>query len=362
MQFTPKQRKDTDWSNVQPSLNSDDQMCCSHPKRTEACDTLTFQTKSAWANHHNRHSRPYVCLEPACVNLLGFTYSGGLLRHQREVHKAFGGPKAMLMCPYPYCKRNTGKGFTRKENLNEHVRRCHGPSEELAADGAEGEKEEGTAGAQASTNGQLAIVQEPAAANGDMNTHSTTMTSRKRRRLSPPTSTQEPYFTTQDAAPQLYQEEILQSGDPPTLDPALSIDQHNPNMFTSVPTQDPLDLKVELKRLSEQNALLQRQRAYLTNIVQEKDKQIEELQQELALFTGTSNLALSQQPPYSDDSQLPLHQQQEQQQHEQPQQQSRRNVECGEDRLPHPRLLSQFGVGINWAQSAPKAVEMRTEG
>lgn len=73
----------------------------------------------------DRHERPYRCEEPECEKLRGFTYSGGLLRHQREVHKQHGGPKEMLMCPFPYCKRNSGAGFTRKENLNEHIKRVH---------------------------------------------------------------------------------------------------------------------------------------------------------------------------------------------------------------------------------------------
>jgi hypothetical protein len=29
------------------------------------------------------------------------------------------------MCPHSDCKRHAGKGFTRKENLNEHLRRVH---------------------------------------------------------------------------------------------------------------------------------------------------------------------------------------------------------------------------------------------
>jgi len=29
------------------------------------------------------------------------------------------------MCPHPDCKRYNGKGFTRRENLNEHIRRLH---------------------------------------------------------------------------------------------------------------------------------------------------------------------------------------------------------------------------------------------
>ncbi|KAK2839247.1 hypothetical protein FQN49_006332 [Arthroderma sp. PD_2] len=29
------------------------------------------------------------------------------------------------MCPYPDCNRSSGKGFTRQENLKEHIRRLH---------------------------------------------------------------------------------------------------------------------------------------------------------------------------------------------------------------------------------------------
>ena len=73
----------------------------------------------------DKHERPYVCDEPECDNIRGFTYSGGLLRHQREVHRQHGGPKASCMCPYPDCKRHVGVGFSRKENLAEHLRRVH---------------------------------------------------------------------------------------------------------------------------------------------------------------------------------------------------------------------------------------------
>jgi hypothetical protein len=81
---------------------------------------LTFCSK-----HMDKHERPYKCPAPGCEKLQGFTYSGGLLRHQREVHKMHGGTKEALYCPYANCKRNTGTGFTRKENRDEHVRRVH---------------------------------------------------------------------------------------------------------------------------------------------------------------------------------------------------------------------------------------------
>jgi hypothetical protein len=73
----------------------------------------------------DKHERPYKCEAVGCEKLQGFTYSGGLLRHQREVHKMHGGTKEALHCPFENCKRAGGSGFTRKENLQEHIRRVH---------------------------------------------------------------------------------------------------------------------------------------------------------------------------------------------------------------------------------------------
>lgn len=73
----------------------------------------------------DKHDRPYKCMEPGCDKIQGFTYSGGLLRHQREVHKKNSTVKKALMCPYADCNRSTGNGFTRQENLKEHLRRRH---------------------------------------------------------------------------------------------------------------------------------------------------------------------------------------------------------------------------------------------
>lgn len=73
----------------------------------------------------DRHERPYKCNEPGCEVSLGFTYSGGLLRHQREVHKMHLTSRELLYCPFQNCVRASGNGFTRKENLEEHKRRRH---------------------------------------------------------------------------------------------------------------------------------------------------------------------------------------------------------------------------------------------
>ena len=82
-------------------------------------------TKLDLRKHMDKHTRPYVCNLPGCEKIRGFTYSGGLSRHQREVHRQYGGPKASYMCPHKDCKRSTGSGFSRRENLQEHLRRVH---------------------------------------------------------------------------------------------------------------------------------------------------------------------------------------------------------------------------------------------
>jgi hypothetical protein len=88
----------------------------------------------------DKHDRPYKCSASGCEKLPGFTYSGGLLRHEREVHGKHGGPKNSFNCPHVNCKRHTGKGFSRLENLNEHLRRVH--TQNGATNGTEGETDD----------------------------------------------------------------------------------------------------------------------------------------------------------------------------------------------------------------------------
>ncbi|KAK6074906.1 C2H2 transcription factor [Seiridium cupressi] len=88
-------------------------------------DVKQFNRKCEWNKHMDKHERPYKCLAEGCEKLAGFTYSGGLLRHEREVHDKHGGPRNPLNCPHVNCKRHAGKGFSRLENLNEHLRRVH---------------------------------------------------------------------------------------------------------------------------------------------------------------------------------------------------------------------------------------------
>ncbi len=115
----------------------------------------------------DKHDRPYKCPAEGCEKLPGFTYSGGLLRHEREVHNKHGGPRKLLNCPHENCKRHTGKGFSRMENLNEHLRRVHtgvggladgqnemgAPTAEEALQGSPGQKRKRKSNASSVANG-----------------------------------------------------------------------------------------------------------------------------------------------------------------------------------------------------------------
>jgi len=105
----------------EPPRNHEGKMVCKHSE----CTGVTFDRKCEWSKHMDKHDRPYKCNVKGCEKLQGFTYSGGLLRHEREVHKMHGGTKKSLFCPFTDCKRSSGSGFTRKENLAEHIRRVH---------------------------------------------------------------------------------------------------------------------------------------------------------------------------------------------------------------------------------------------
>ncbi|KAK1761022.1 hypothetical protein QBC47DRAFT_19871 [Echria macrotheca] len=128
--------------------NADGKYVCTYPGCSE--DVKEFGRKCEWSKHMDKHDRPYKCAAEGCEKLAGFTYSGGLLRHEREVHGKHGGPKNSFNCPHPNCKRHTGKGFSRLENLNEHLRRVHtqngapngteGETDDAASDAATGQK------------------------------------------------------------------------------------------------------------------------------------------------------------------------------------------------------------------------------
>jgi hypothetical protein len=77
------------------------------------------------SRHMDKHDRRYKCTNSTCEKLQGFSNSGGLLRHEREVHKMHGAAKKSFFCPYENCIRSSGDGFTRKENLNTHIINAH---------------------------------------------------------------------------------------------------------------------------------------------------------------------------------------------------------------------------------------------
>ncbi|CDM28578.1 hypothetical protein DTO013E5_974 [Penicillium roqueforti] len=114
-----------------PPKNAEGQIFCDHVECQSA--PPTFRRPCEWNKHMDKHDRPYKCYEPNCDKIQGFTYSGGLLRHQREVHKKNTDTKKALMCPYTDCNRSTGNGFTRQENLREHLRRRHMHNDEAPA-------------------------------------------------------------------------------------------------------------------------------------------------------------------------------------------------------------------------------------
>lgn len=71
----------------------------------------------------DKHTRPYVCLNPGCIDV-NFGNKAGLHCHERERH---GSTK--LPCPISVCRRHV-KGFSRKRNLDLHIKTCHGFSTE----------------------------------------------------------------------------------------------------------------------------------------------------------------------------------------------------------------------------------------
>ncbi|KAI9790958.1 MAG: hypothetical protein M1835_000608 [Candelina submexicana] len=133
------ERKGPERGGSQPPRNGRNRFTCIHEDCTS--EKQVFLRRCEWRKHMDKHERPYRCKMVGCEKLQGFTYSGGLLRHEREVHKKHGGPKERMMCPYPDCKRSSGVGFTRKENLNEHKRRVHRNSGEIKPEELDGEAE-----------------------------------------------------------------------------------------------------------------------------------------------------------------------------------------------------------------------------
>jgi hypothetical protein len=117
--------------NRSPPRNEKGQMFCDHIDCRDKT-VQTFRRACEWNKHMDLHEKPYKCQEPGCESGPGYTYSGGLLRHYREVHRMHLPTRGLVFfCTYPHCNRSSGTGFTRRENLQEHIRRRHSenPSE-----------------------------------------------------------------------------------------------------------------------------------------------------------------------------------------------------------------------------------------
>ena len=82
----------------------------------------------------DRHKRPFVCLMKECSSLPGFTWKGGLKRHEREVHETKeGASRKVFVCPDSNC----GRAFSRKSNRKDHVSRVHRGTVDVGNDGGE---------------------------------------------------------------------------------------------------------------------------------------------------------------------------------------------------------------------------------
>lgn len=84
--------------------------------------------------HVDKHERPYVCCRPECSHLSGFTYAGGLSRHEREVHMVRQGKTVkVFVCPARGCRR----AFARRSNRRGHVSRAHPHLKDVGDDGGD---------------------------------------------------------------------------------------------------------------------------------------------------------------------------------------------------------------------------------
>jgi hypothetical protein len=90
--------------------------------------SLLFWKLTFFSTHMDRHEGTYKCHGPECDKIEGFTDSGSLLRHQRDVHKKETAWKP-LICPHTDCYSSNGLGFFRLEILKAHLRRYHMPAD-----------------------------------------------------------------------------------------------------------------------------------------------------------------------------------------------------------------------------------------
>ncbi|KAG1884940.1 hypothetical protein F4604DRAFT_1918609 [Suillus subluteus] len=107
----------------EPRTNEAGEMICDYPEKNPECAEFVVTRKFEWKKHMDKHIRPYKCQSQKCKKLKGFTYSGGLTRHMKDVHGE--GKVTLRYCPESGCPRHSKRPFKRKENFKEHMRRAH---------------------------------------------------------------------------------------------------------------------------------------------------------------------------------------------------------------------------------------------
>jgi len=82
----------------------------------------SFSMKHQLNTHLKKHTLPFKCSDCDA----SFRYKKDLSRHCASKHQSEGSV-AKLFCPYDGCKYGIelGQGFTRKDNLNRHIKSRH---------------------------------------------------------------------------------------------------------------------------------------------------------------------------------------------------------------------------------------------
>jgi hypothetical protein len=184
---------------VQLPQDSEVRLTCNR----DGCDNVTFQRRSAWQTHKDKHDRPFKCDVAGCTHSTGFSSKGILDRHKRTIHKLLPPDKSstklstlvLYYCPEPSCHRSISSSpsnpFTRKDNLNEHIRRKHGDLQPKTSTGIMGDSDP-----MANSQG-LSLPNESARGGSAEAVHATMPSTGKRRRLeSGPSSLANPDFSS----------------------------------------------------------------------------------------------------------------------------------------------------------------------
>lgn len=108
-------------------LKADGQLICNE----FGCGTIQFDRKWKWQAHMNKHTRPFLCeVEGDCPRKTsGFATKGERKRHN-EAHARHNGDNnsSLFRCRVLGCPRTAAlgnDGFSRKDQLREHMKRAH---------------------------------------------------------------------------------------------------------------------------------------------------------------------------------------------------------------------------------------------